>query len=95
MTPRMRVQKCNPQLATQLAICELYVDDTPRFFDTVGRAITVVAFFVQHSAKCIFGWVLHLALRWRDFCHHKPVFDRSFFDVRVPSRARCHLRGNV
>ena len=40
MTPRMRVQKCNPQLATQLAICELYVDDTPRFFDTVGRAIT-------------------------------------------------------
>jgi len=64
MTPRMRVQKCNPQLATQLAICELYVDDTPRFFDTVGRAITfnncvitVVAFFVQHSAKCIFGWV--------------------------------------
>jgi hypothetical protein len=57
MTPRMRVQKCNPQLATQLAICELYVDDTPRFFDTVGRAITVVAFFVQHIAKCIFGWV--------------------------------------
>jgi hypothetical protein len=40
MTLRMRVQKCNPQLATQLAICELYVDDTPRFFDTVGRAIT-------------------------------------------------------
>jgi hypothetical protein len=31
MTPRMRVQKCNPQLATQLAICELYVDDTPLF----------------------------------------------------------------
>ena len=52
----MRVQKCNPQLATQLAICKLYVDDTPRFFDTVGRAVTVVAFFVQHSAKCsIFG----------------------------------------
>jgi hypothetical protein len=94
MTPRMRVQKCNPQLATQLAtqlaICELYVDDTPRFFDTVGRAITVWWPFSFNTVRSVFlGGCLHLALRWRDFCHHKPVFDRSFFDVRVAPDAIC------
>jgi len=50
----------------------------------------VVAFFVQHTVRSVFlGGCLHLALRWRDFCHHKPVFDRSFFDVRVAPDAIC------
>jgi hypothetical protein len=61
MTPRMRVQKCNPQLATQLAtqlaICELYVDDTPRFFDTVGRAITVWWPFSFNTLCEVYFWV--------------------------------------
>ena len=81
----MRVQKCNPQLATQLAICKLYVDDTPRFFDTVGP-------FSFNTVPSVFlGGCLHLASRLREVCHHmhKPVFDRSFFDVRVAPDAIC------